>query len=73
MFGVKNMPKLGKLIFEIKERVSFNDATVFLTLVQMNGEKIFCEVNAHKFESGDLQLIVIPKQNISVIVQAGKP
>lgn len=64
----EKMLKSEKLIFVVRERTSNSDATVIL-----KDEKgiLFCEINAHLFESGDKQITINPiNEPINIIVKA---
>lgn len=59
------MSKNEKLSFLVRDRVSNSDATVVLK--NENG-KLFCEINAHLFESRDKQLTITPINEQMVII-----
>jgi hypothetical protein len=61
---------MRELSFKVKPRVSHTDSTAFLQ--DMNGT-VLCTIDAHEFQSGDLQITIHPLEKMAVIVQTGKP
>lgn len=51
--------------FKVQDRISKSDASVILK--DENG-KLFCEINAHLFDSGDKQITVTPINDEIVII-----
>ena len=61
---------MRELSFKLKARVSHSDSTVYLQDMNSN---VLCTIDAHEFQSGDIQITVHPCEKMAVIVQTGKP